>query len=188
MIRRFFHSTIGEYQSEIPSYTFFNETDNPNPILYNDRIEYSNGFNIQLGMKFQVSSSGYIIGGRFWKDVGNIGIHTAQLYDSSGTLLASEQYVNETDSGWQEQLFSTPVLVSANTTYITSYYSGDGYYSVTSQYFTSDITRTPITALDGNGSTTNGNGVYKYTNAPILPNDSYNDSNYWVDLIFQTEL
>ena len=38
-----------------------------------------------------------------------------------GTLLASATFSNETASGWQQVNFSSPVSITAGTTYIASY-------------------------------------------------------------------
>ena len=41
--------------------------------------------------------------------------------DCDGTLLATGTFSNETASGWQELDFSSPVPVTAGTTYVASY-------------------------------------------------------------------
>ena len=80
----------------------------------------------ELGMKFQSSAAGWVAGVRFYKGSGNSGTHTGSLWNSSGTLLATGTFTNETASGWQSMTFANPVQISANTTYIVSYYDPDG--------------------------------------------------------------
>ncbi len=76
---------------------------------------------VDLGVKFQASSNGSIIGIRFYKGPQNTGTHTGDLWTTSGTLLASATFSNETASGWQQVNFSSPVSITAGATYIASY-------------------------------------------------------------------
>ncbi|QYA25198.1 DUF4082 domain-containing protein [Gramella sp. MT6] len=143
------------------------------------------GAGIQLGMKFSSEIDGYINGVRFYKQNGHTGTHIGQLYDSSGNLLAEATFTNESNSGWQEVLFSNSVQITQNTTYIVSYHSSEGYYSVSDSYFVQAEENRPLKAL-ANGE--NGpNGVYILSNTPAFPTDSFEASNYWVDAIFNTE-
>ena len=70
--------------------------------------------------------AGYIKGIRFYKGSSNTGPHTGKLWTASGTLLASATFSGETASGWQEVRFATPVAITANTTYVASYYTAVG--------------------------------------------------------------
>src|SRR5690349_3430291 len=67
---------------------------------------------VELGMKFRADSDGYVTGVRFYKSAANTGTHTGNLWNASGTLLASAQFVNETATGWQQANFSAPVLIT----------------------------------------------------------------------------
>ena len=141
---------------------------------------------VELGMKFRSDIDGYITGIRFYKSAGNTGAHTGTLWSSSGQALATGTFRNETASGWQELSFATPVAVTANTTYIASYHTDAGRYSVDEDYFAGKETRNgPLAALsDG---TDGGNGLYKY-GASGFPTKTYRASNYWVDVRFQTSI
>ncbi|WP_086543663.1 DUF4082 domain-containing protein, partial [Algoriphagus antarcticus] len=141
---------------------------------------------IQLGMKFRSSVDGFVTGVRFFKGVGNSGTHTGQLYNNSGALLAEVIFTNETDSGWQEASFNSPVLISANSTYTISYHSSSGFYSVSNPYFNNAKINNPLTAL-ANGDD-GQNGVYVYSTSPAFPNQNFQTSNYWVDVVFATEV
>jgi Domain of unknown function (DUF4082) len=136
---------------------------------------------IEVGVKFQSTVAGYADGIKFYKTPGNIGTHTGQLYSSDGKLLASEVFINETDSGWQRVLFATAVPIAAYTTYIAAYHSSLGYYILTAFGLKTAITNGPLTALAD--STDGINGLFKYTNTPDLPGRGYLSSNYWVDVI-----
>ena len=137
---------------------------------------------ITLGMKIRTSMNGFIVGARFYKDPENTGAHTAKLYDGNGNLLATAPFAFESASGWQMVTFATPVPVTANTTYVITYYSASGKYSVGGQNLAASITRGPIRSLaDGEEG---GNGVYAY--GDVYPNNTFNASNYLVDAIFNT--
>jgi len=144
----------------------------------------NDGQPIELGVKFQSSVDGFIQGIRFYKTAGDAGTHVGQLYDITGVLLASAPFVNETASGWQNVLFTTPIAISANTTYVGAYYSSSGDYNGTANYFTVPVVNSPLTGL-ANG-TDGPNGVYNYTSTgPVFPSSSPgNASNYWVDVDF----
>jgi len=136
----------------------------------------------ELGFKFQSSVAGSITGVRFYKGPGNVGTHIGHLWATDGVLLASATFVNETASGWQEILFSTPVTVAANTTYVASYYAPNGHYAFSGAYFTSPVNSYPLKALSSAES--GGNGVFRGGAGGGFPNQSFNSANYWVDVVF----
>jgi hypothetical protein len=113
---------------------------------------------------------------RFWKDSINTGSHTASLWNSSGKLLASATFANETASGWQEVLFSQPVQITAGTTYVVSYHNNQC-YSSGEGYFATPLTNGPLTAPINAG-------VYAYSTNVVFPSNTYNAENYWVDVLF----
>lgn len=156
----------------------FQPTDGPTNPKFND------GLPLEVGMKFRSSQSGYIKGIRYYKTSGTTGVHTAHLWNSSGSKLAEATFANETTSGWQQVLFGSPIAITANTTYVASYHSASGDYAATNNYFTQAITNGPLRAL-ANGED-GANGVYTYTTSFSFPNNPGNSANYWVDVIFNT--
>jgi hypothetical protein len=132
---------------------------------------------VTLGLQFQASNSGNVIGIRFYKEADNTGAHIGSLWTASGTLLATGTFSNESASGWQELDFTSPVAISANTTYVVSYHTDVGHYAHTSNGLPSAVTNGPLTAL-ANG------GVYAYGSANTFPSNSFNASNYWVDVVY----
>ncbi|WP_371833313.1 DUF4082 domain-containing protein [Ferirhizobium litorale] len=133
---------------------------------------------VELGVRFVASASGEITGLRYYKGAQDTGTHVGSLWTSSGTLLASATFTNETASGWQTVMFSQPVAISAGTTYVASYQS-NGFYSATPNYFTSPISNGPLSTASGN------NGVYAYGAGNEFPNASYSATNYWIDVLFE---
>ncbi|MGN9906617.1 DUF4082 domain-containing protein [Phytohabitans sp. LJ34] len=140
---------------------------------------------VELGVKFRSTVGGQVTGVRFYKGSGNTGTHVGHLWTSSGTLLATVTFTGETASGWQQATFATPVSISANTTYVVSYYAPNGRYSADNNYFGgSGVTNGPLQALQ-NG-VDGGNGVYRYGSGGGFPTNTWESSNYWVDLVFVT--
>jgi hypothetical protein len=139
---------------------------------------------VELGMRFQSEVNGRITGIRFYKGAGNTGTHTGSLWSNTGTLLATVTFTGETASGWQQMNFSTPVAITANTTYVISYHTNTGNYAVNGGFFAAaGVDNPPLHAL-ANG--VDGlNGVYLYGTGGF-PTQSYNASNYWVDVVFTT--
>jgi hypothetical protein len=144
----------------------------------------NDGTGIELGVKFRSSVAGFVTGIRFYKAAGNTGTHTGELYSSAGSRLAQAVFTGETASGWQQVLFSSPVAVSAGTTYIAAYHSSAGNYTGTANYFTTGVVNAPLTGLaDG---TDGPNGLFAYATTPAFPSNSFQKSNYWVDLVFSS--
>ena len=139
---------------------------------------------IELGVAFTSNENGFITGVRFYKSAANTGTHIGNLWTSGGTLLASAVFTNETASGWQQVNFSSPVAVTAGTTYVASYYAPNGHYSFNSAFFsTSGVNNPPLQAL---ANSVSPNGVYIYDSTTTFPSSSYNATNYWVDVVFNT--
>jgi len=131
---------------------------------------------VELGVKFSSSTAGTVTGVRFWKSSINTGTHTAHLWTSTGQLLASATFANETESGWQEVLFSQPVQITAGTTYVASYHNNHS-YSTAQAYFATQLTKGSLTAPANAG-------VYTYSSSVVFPSNTWNAQNYWTDVLF----
>jgi len=141
---------------------------------------------VEVGVRFRVDTAGFVSAVRFYKAAANTGTHVAHLWTESGQLLASATFTNETGSGWQEVEFDAPIPVSAGVTYIASYTAPRGRYSMTRGYFIgAGVDNGPLHSsgmgMDG------GNGVYSYGNGQF-PNQTYQGTNYWVDVVVNTAM
>ena len=77
---------------------------------------------------------------------------------------------------------ANPVAITAGTTYVASYHtSGD--YSADGNYFATAHTNGSLTAPASRSS--GGDGVYAYGTAPLFPTNTFNATNYWVDVVFE---
>ncbi len=135
-----------------------------------------------LGMVFLPSTDGMVSGVRFYKSTANTGTHTGTLYSSTGTVLATGTFSGETASGWQQLTFGSPVSVTAGTTYVVAYYAPAGHYAYSTYFFSpGPITSASLTAVGGLGV---ANGVY--ASGAGFPNQTYHQTNYFVDAVFMS--
>jgi hypothetical protein len=74
----------------------------------------------ELGMKFQSSVNGQISAIRYFKATGETGAHVGTIWSSTGAPLTSVTFAGETASGWQQQALTSPLGITANTTYVVS--------------------------------------------------------------------
>ena len=136
---------------------------------------------VELGVKFRADLDGSVTGIRFYKAAANIGTHTGSLWTAGGQRLAQATFTAESDSGWQTVTFDNPVPVTANTTYVASYFAPNGHYSSTSSGLTAAVDNPPLRAL---GNAMSPNGVYAYGSSSTFPTNTWNATNYSVDVLF----
>jgi hypothetical protein len=143
------------------------------------------GNSVEVGLKFRADADGSVVGVRFYKAPANTGTHVGHLWTSSGAQLAVATFTSESSSGWQQVNFAQPVAITANTTYIVSYYAPQGHYSADANAFASaGVDDPPLHAL-ANG-VDGSNGIFNYTSSAegTFPNTSYRSTNYWVDVVY----
>ncbi|WP_413250417.1 DUF4082 domain-containing protein [Sinomonas flava] len=151
----------------------------PSTVPANPNVNDPNA--VELGMQFTSDVAGSVTAIKFYKGAQNTGIHVGHLWTAAGTLLATVTFSGETTSGWQTATLSSAVAVSANTTYVVSYYAPNGGYSANGAYFTSSADNPPLHGLQS--ATGHLNGLYRYGSSGF-PSSSYNATNYWVDVVF----
>ena len=139
-----------------------------------DTPSSSDNGSLELGVKWTADVDGQVTGVRFYKGTLNLGTHTGTLWTATGTQLATVTFTGESSTGWQTAYFTSPVDVTAGTTYIVSYHAPNGGYAVTSGGLTTGVDSPPLHALAGTGLYTYGSG------APL----NATNNNYWVDLVF----
>ena len=76
--------------------------------------------------------------------------------------------------------------IAANTTYVASYYAPAGHYASNGAYFASAGADNGVLHALSNGAA-GGNGVYA-TAPSSFPTSTFNATNYWVDVVFSTNL
>lgn len=139
---------------------------------------------VTLGTKFRADSDGYITAIRFYKNSLNTGVHVGGLWTTTGILLSSVTFSGETASGWQQATLPSAVPISANTTYVVSYFAPNGHYSAPDSLFATAIDNPPLHGLqDG---VDGANGVYVYGASHAFPTNTYLSEGYFVDVVFDT--
>lgn len=107
----------------------------------------------ELGPRISSVSSGRITTIKFWKLADDKGTHVGKVWDATGKLLTSVTFVNETASGWQQQLLLTPFVLAANTIVTVSVnVNKGGHFAVIANGLAKPITVAPLTALDSRSS------------------------------------
>ncbi|KEO57099.1 DUF4082 domain-containing protein [Thioclava indica] len=142
------------------------------------------GVSLELGMRFAPTQSGIITELHYFRtltDSDDTDIRDGHLWDASGNLLATVNFTSAPgESGWQTATLSAPVTVIAGTTYTASYHTEDA-YAATAGFFTQDFSDPYDQLTAPNGL----NGVYAYSVTPVVPEGSYEATNYWVDVTYE---
>ncbi|MBM7511926.1 hypothetical protein JOD65_001470 [Nocardioides cavernae] len=180
-------SAVSQDGATLPTQTWTFRTRGPETVdqqtLFGDtvpRIESADdGAPVELGVVLEPSRNGFVTAIRFYKGPGNGGTHTGSLWSATGTRLAEVTFTDETSSGWQTAVLSTPVAVQAGQRYVASYLAPAGHYSYTPDFFTGPWTTGDLTAPAA------GNGRYLYGAAGGFPTYSWGSANYFVDVVFQ---
>lgn len=144
----------------------------------------NDGASLELGMRFAPSQSGIITELHYFRalsDSDDTDLRDGHLWDANGNLLATVSFTSVPgQSGWQTAALSAPVTVIAGTTYTASYHT-ENFYVGTAGFFTSDFSDPYDLLTAPSGS----NGVYAYSATPVVPEGSYEATNYWVDVTYQ---
>ncbi|MCA1409475.1 DUF4082 domain-containing protein, partial [Ensifer sp. BRP08] len=106
------------------TYSLFSASSTPAQASLND------GRQLEVGVKFQANVAGQITALKFYRSSSDTGQNVLDLWTATGTKLASATFTNTAASGWQTVALSTPVSISANTTYVASYHT-TGFYVAT---------------------------------------------------------
>jgi hypothetical protein len=132
---------------------------------------------VTVGVEFSSSVSGRVEGVRFYKSPRNTGLHVGRLWTVGGRLLATVKFAHVSAKGWQTARFGRPVPVRAGKRYVASYTSPHGRYS-------GDTGSLSPSKPKVSRALTARRGVY--THGESVPNRTWRDSNYFVDVIFST--
>jgi hypothetical protein len=134
-------------------------------------------FTLELGTKIRVTQAAELTRVRFWKDAQETGTHVGRVWSSTGTLLASVTFTNETaGAGWQEQELATPLNLAPGQTYVVSV-GFNAYFGSSPNVLFNEVVSGPLRSVaDGQ------NGVFA-DDAGVFPTQSWASSSYWVDAV-----
>lgn len=148
-----------------------------------NKVESTDRNAVELGMKFKSAVDGKISGIRFYRGQENPSGYSVNLWTSSGQLLASATLkASGAGAGWRQANFASPVAIKAGTVYVASYFSSNGQYAYLANGFKNAVSSGSLTALAS--TSTSGNGVFKYASRSSFPNQSWQATNYYVDVMF----
>ena len=133
----------------------------------------------ELGLRFTAAAATMVTGIKFYKSTANTGRHTATLWAENGTALVTVRFSAESASGWQTATLARPVRITPGQTYVASYHTNTGHYSVSAGVFAHHRTMSDKTIV---GTA----GVYSYGSASSFPTHTWRDSSYLVDVVTTT--
>ncbi len=150
-------------------------------------VASNDGLPVELGVKFSPAQAGAVTQLRYYRataDANDTDVREGHLWSSTGALLGTVSFNSAPgQSGWQVATLATPVALQAGVLYIVSYKTADNYFAA-SNYFTGAFTE-PFGVLSAPASgQIGGNGVYAYGAGAQFPTQTYNATNYWVDVVF----
>jgi CshA-type fibril repeat protein len=145
---------------------------------------YNDNSAVELGTRFSATADGQITELRYWRtalDATDTDVRAGRLWSASGNLLGTVTFTSTPgQSGWQTATLSAPVQITANNVYTVSYRTNDNYLAQPG-FFSGGYSE-PFGVLT---SPSAGNGVYAYGSGVVFPTQSYQSSNYWVDVTFE---
>lgn len=153
------------------AHSLWSPSDTPAIAVENDKSS------VELGMRFQVTTDGEIEAFRVWRGDANDADMPVTLWAADGTKIATATFADTDSQGWQEVRLDSPVAVQAGQTYTVSYHAPQGQYAVSENGFNNGMT-------SGSISVESGAGVFNYGSGGSAPTQSYNNSNYWIDVVF----
>ena len=122
---------------------------------------------VELGVKFTADFAGTVTGIRFYKAAANTGTHVGSLWTRRRhAARAGDLHRARRPPAGSTSRFSSPVAVTAGTTYVASYFAPNGHYSVTGGGFSSAVDNPPLHAL---ANATSANGVYALRRLERVP-------------------
>jgi Domain of unknown function (DUF4082) len=135
-----------------------------------------------LGLKFQVTAPGSILGVLYWRSPSDrVGIRYADLWTDTNRLLTSgtNAPASESSTGWQTVTFPTPVAVTPGVNYYAVRYSPLGFYAQDLNAFT--LQQNKINFI----IPLNAGGLRVGSTYPgSLATGGTDANNYYVDVVF----
>ncbi len=144
-----------------------------------DAQNVNDGTNYELGVRLRSDVSGQVTKLRFYKGSQETGAHVGKIWTTSGQLLGSVTFANESASGWQEQLLPAPVSLQANVDYIVTVTTGTpGFFVSAWSQFTNPVINAHLRSVPSAG---------RYGPAGVMPT-TVSNANYFRDVVFVPDI
>ena len=152
------------------------------PIAVPTIAEVNSPPSVIVGLKFQVTLPGAILGVAFWKSPSDTGTHYADLWKEPNVLLTSgtNAPASESSGGWQTVTFPAPVPVVPKVNYYAVRRSPLGFYPEDLNAFTLTQNKTNFIIPVNAGGIRTAIGSYPGS----LATGGTDPNNYFVDVIF----
>ena len=158
---------------------------------------------LELGMRFKADRAGEITELKYYRsaaDAGDTDVREGHLWTSDGQLLATVTFTSAPGAiGWQVATLTTPVAIQPGVEYVVSYRTNNNYFATNG--FFDPVNEVSFDGIDNDAfsnasgvlsapqnTVVNGNGLYKYGTALVMPDETYQSANYWVDVTFKQDL
>ena len=139
----------------------------------------ADGVSYELGMKFQTNAAGRITAIRYYRSPSEPGSHLGRIWSTDGKVLASAEFKNETASGWQQAPLDTPLRIDPNATYIVTVN--------TNKHYADTVGGLAKPIVSGAISTVADNAASVFGDMNAFPTRTYQNSNYFRDVVFAPE-
>lgn len=145
---------------------------------------------VELGVKWCASTPGVLRGIRFYRSTANTGPHTVRVWFPGITLgqfvLAGSQLAGALATGWVQVNFATPINIAEGRTYLASYHTASGRYSMDANYFNAGgyPASTWLRSYADGGVEGPASVLRTGALSSTAPATSGNGSNFWVDVDF----
>ena len=126
---------------------------------------------VTVGVQFSSTRAGKVTAIRYYAAATNTG-RTVKLYSNTGVAMGTAT-TTQTNAGWRTATFTTSISISANTTYVASYFAPIGRYSTTTSGYLSSYTAAPLSVPSNGGRISNGD---------TFP-AAGSTTNFWVDVL-----
>jgi hypothetical protein len=151
---------------------------------------FSNGFDgndYTFGTVFSSSANGQIHGVRWYfpDHLPNdhvVGLLYSWTDNSAGTELARVTFTN-TQSGWNQATFSSPINITANTKYVAAVWTVDRFVTSVNQFASAGVTSGDLTAPQDVVGTRNGK-FRSGAGSPSYPDSSLSSNGYLTDVLY----
>ncbi|ROP35148.1 DUF4082 domain-containing protein [Saccharothrix texasensis] len=137
---------------------------------YKEAVDDPDQSPVEVGTRFRVDRPGQLLGASLGRGSYR-GPITLRLWSETGVLLAETPWDHP---GLMAQIdFPTPVPVEPGHDYVVSYYTPQGGYATSEDFFVGTLVRAPFIVPPGAG-------VYHYGDGGGFPTETWHDSTYWV--------
>jgi hypothetical protein len=133
---------------------------------------------VELGVRFTPTQSGVVTDLQYYQGRNAGPVTTATLWSSSGAVLGRAEFSPTTQVGWRTVPLERPVPLTLGRTYTASYLAPQGRYPVLEHNLSSSREQNGFQlAADA--------GVYHYGSTSAMPRDTWEGSNYLVDVVYE---